>query len=198
MRDGRQPPAKITSETVRLHAKQPSFNSLIVAAIVTVSSVPKNLVIETPSKSRRKLPTTLKLELSSATEISVRSPFANAITPSSRTSEPKNSDESSEQLAQTLDSMRESLEPDSNVTAERNPQSEKHSAQRVSTAAGMQIDESDPHCANARASIDEITEPGSNVTVERAAHSQKQFAPSFSTEKGMQIDESDEQHQNTP
>jgi hypothetical protein len=72
IRDSRQPVAKTTSETVSQQAKQPLSNSAMVAGIGTVASVPKKNLIETQSKSRRKLSTTLKLELPSATEISVR------------------------------------------------------------------------------------------------------------------------------
>jgi hypothetical protein len=53
--------------------------------------------------------------------------------------------ESDEQSKKAPLSMRDSLEPDSNVTRERAWQSEKEESQIISTEAGMQIVESAAH-----------------------------------------------------
>jgi hypothetical protein len=58
-------------------------------------------------------------------------------------------DESDEHSGNAYSSIDESLEPDSNVTVERDPQSLKHCLPRFSTEEGMQIDESDEHSENA-------------------------------------------------
>jgi hypothetical protein len=63
------------------------------------------------------------------------------------------------------------LEPDSNVTVERDWHKEKQYLPRRSTDEGMQIDESDEQFKNADSSIDESLEPDSNVTAERDLHS---------------------------
>jgi hypothetical protein len=88
--------------------------------------------------------------------------------------------------------MQDSLEPDSNVIADRDSQSKKQPWQSLSTDAGRQIDESNPHFANVRASSDERREPDSKVTVESDSHSEKHSSPMFSIDEGMQIDESNE------
>jgi hypothetical protein len=52
-------------------------------------------------------------------------------------------EESDEHSQNARASMDESFEPDSNVTVERDSQSEKHSSPSCSTEEGMHIDESD-------------------------------------------------------
>jgi hypothetical protein len=79
-------------------------------------------------------------------------------------------DESDEQRKNANFVTDESLEPDSNVTVERDWQSPKHPLLSFSTDEGMQIDESEEHFRNADSSIDESFEPDSNVTVERDRH----------------------------
>jgi hypothetical protein len=63
----------------------------------------------------------------------------------------------------------ESLEPDSNVTVERDPHLEKHDPPRLSTLEGMQIDESDEQsqnadCPRARAAPSRLTSRTSTRT----------------------------------
>jgi hypothetical protein len=80
-------------------------------------------------------------------------------------------DESDEHAENANDSMRESLEPDSNVTLQSAPQQEKQKSPTTSTGHGMQIDESDEQNSKARHSRPESLEPHSNVTLESARHS---------------------------
>jgi hypothetical protein len=87
----------------------------------------------------------------------------------------------------------ERLEPDSNVTVERDLHLEKHSLSRRVTEAGMQIDETDEQERKAKSWIAESLEPDSKVTAERESHPKKQDSPSLSREEGRQIDESEEQ-----
>jgi hypothetical protein len=79
-------------------------------------------------------------------------------------------DESDEQDEKADFSIRESLQPDSNVTLESTVHSMKQPAQRSSTDDGMQIDESDEQDENAHFSIRESLQPDSNVTLESAVH----------------------------
>jgi hypothetical protein len=76
-------------------------------------------------------------------------------------------DESDEQYENADPSIDDSLEPDSNVTVERDSHTQKHPLPSFSTDEGMQIDESDEQCENDSSPIDESIEPDSNVTVER-------------------------------
>jgi hypothetical protein len=101
-------------------------------------------------------------------------------------------DESDEHPENTSGSIDESLEPDSNVTVERDSHAEKQLLESLSTEAGMQIDESE-QSQNADSSINKSLEPDSNVAVERDRHPPKHPGQSFSTEEGMQTDEKDEQ-----
>jgi hypothetical protein len=80
-------------------------------------------------------------------------------------------DESLEHFANAEGSMHERLEPDSNVTDERDQHSEKQDSQSFSTEEGMQIDESDEHFEKTIRSMPESLEPDSNVTDERDSHS---------------------------
>jgi hypothetical protein len=61
--------------------------------------------------------------------------------------------ESDEQKENDISAIDESLELDSNVTVERDLQSEKHASPRLSTEEGMQIDKSDEQSQNADAPI---------------------------------------------
>jgi hypothetical protein len=54
-------------------------------------------------------------------------------------------DERDEHSANTMSSIHESLEPDANVTAEREEHRPKHRLQIRSTDDGMKIDKSDEH-----------------------------------------------------
>jgi mannitol-1-phosphate/altronate dehydrogenase len=89
-------------------------------------------------------------------------------------------------------SMRNNLEPLSNVMVEREDP-ENQPVQSVSTEEGMQIDDSDEQSWNAQPSIQERLEPDSNSTADNARHPEKQYSHSVSTEEGMQIIESDVQ-----
>jgi hypothetical protein len=79
-------------------------------------------------------------------------------------------DESDEQEKNDNSAIDESLEPDSNVTVERELHPEKHPVPRLSTQEGMQINESDKQKENDISAIEESLEPDSNVTVERDSH----------------------------
>jgi hypothetical protein len=105
-------------------------------------------------------------------------------------------DESDEQNENAHISMRESLQPDSNVTLESAVHLLKQNSQRCSTDDGMQIDESDEQYKNACISICESLQPDSNVTFESALHELKQDSQRCTTDDGMQIDESDEHDEN--
>jgi hypothetical protein len=76
-------------------------------------------------------------------------------------------DESDEHPENADSSIDESLEPDSNVTVERDSHPQKHLKSSLSTEDGMQIDESDGQYKNEDSAIDESLEPNSNVIVER-------------------------------
>jgi Arc/MetJ-type ribon-helix-helix transcriptional regulator len=84
-------------------------------------------------------------------------------------------EESDEQFENACDSIRESLEPDSNVTLESARHTAKQRSERTSTDDGMQIDESDEQYPNASDSIRENLEPDSNVTLETILFPQKQW-----------------------
>jgi hypothetical protein len=58
----------------------------------------------------------------------------------SKTDDGMQIDERDEHHKNAFDSIRETLEPDSNVTIERDPQLQKHSLPIRSTNAGMQTD----------------------------------------------------------
>jgi hypothetical protein len=75
-------------------------------------------------------------------------------------------DESDAQSENAFSSIDESLEPDSNVTAERERQSPKHSLPRLSRREGRQIDESDEQKENANFPTEQSLEPDSKITVE--------------------------------
>jgi hypothetical protein len=79
-------------------------------------------------------------------------------------------DESDEQYRNAYFSIRESLEPDSNVRLESELHCEKQYSQRTSTDDGMQIDDSDEQYQNAYFSLRESLEPDSNVTLESPSH----------------------------
>jgi hypothetical protein len=79
-------------------------------------------------------------------------------------------DESDSHTQNACFSIRDSLEPDSNVIIARTPLLEKQDSQIVSTEDGMQIDVSDVHNLNASFSIRESLEPDSNVTVKMPLH----------------------------
>jgi hypothetical protein len=64
-------------------------------------------------------------------------------------------DESDEHERKASGLISESLEPDSNVTVERDLHPQKHHWPSFSTEEGMQIDESDRHEANTDSAIDE-------------------------------------------
>jgi hypothetical protein len=87
--------------------------------------------------------------------------------PSLSTEEGMQIDESDEHKENADSPIDESLEPDLNVTVERDLHSKKHIVPSFSTEEGMQIDESDGQDENADFSIDKSLEPDSNVTVER-------------------------------
>jgi hypothetical protein len=62
--------------------------------------------------------------------------------------------------------IRDSFEPDSNITIESVQQPEKHFKPTTSTEAGMTMDESDRHSKKAKSPIRDTFEPDSNVTLE--------------------------------
>jgi hypothetical protein len=63
--------------------------------------------------------------------------------------------------------IRESLEPDSNLTIESLAHRAKHPAQITSTLDGIETDESNEHAPNADFPIRESRESRPNVTVDR-------------------------------
>jgi hypothetical protein len=77
-------------------------------------------------------------------------------------------DESDEHHENAHFSIRESLQPDSNVTLESPVHPLKQNSQSNSTDDGIQIDESDEQRQNAHFSIRESLQPDSNVTLESA------------------------------
>jgi hypothetical protein len=83
-------------------------------------------------------------------------------------------DERDEHWTNADTSIDESLEPEPNVTVERDPHRKKHALPSVLTEERREIDESDEQSANASAPIDESSEPDSNLTVDRDLQSKKQ------------------------
>jgi hypothetical protein len=75
-------------------------------------------------------------------------------------------DDSLEQFKNADVFIRESFEPDSNETVEREEHEAKQDLPIVSTVEGMQIDDSNEQYANVKPPIDESTEPLSNTTLE--------------------------------
>jgi hypothetical protein len=75
-------------------------------------------------------------------------------------------DESDEQDENANRSIRETLQPDSNLTLESALHQRKQPSQRSSTDDGMQIDESDEHNQNAHFSIRETLLSDSKITLE--------------------------------
>jgi hypothetical protein len=122
----REPLSKITFEIVPHSRKHPTSNCSINFGIVTSRLLPKYNFIRTPSKSRRNAPKTLKCRFPSEIEISCRLRPSNALGPSSRRPGGMQIDESDGQFQNADSSMDESLEPNSNVTVERDLHPEKH------------------------------------------------------------------------
>jgi hypothetical protein len=83
-------------------------------------------------------------------------------------------DESDGHDENTNCSIRESLEPGSNVTLESLGHPLKLLCPRTSTDAGTQIDESDEQASNADSSIRETFEPASKLTSETSGFPEKQ------------------------
>jgi hypothetical protein len=79
-------------------------------------------------------------------------------------------DASNEQDENAYFSIRESLQPHSNLTFESALHPLKQNSQRTTTDDGMQIDESDEQDENAEFSIRESLQPDSNLTLESASH----------------------------
>jgi hypothetical protein len=80
--------------------------------------------------------------------------------------------------------MNESLEPDSNVTAESEEQFSKQCSAIISREEGMQIDHSAEQQENALGPMNEGAERDSNVTVRSDEHSWKPCSPSGSSVEG--------------
>jgi hypothetical protein len=83
-------------------------------------------------------------------------------------------DESDGHDAKTRDFRRDSFEPASNVTVERDWHPEKHSTPSISTAAGMQTEESDEQPRNDFVCMQISLELVSKVTADMDGHSLKQ------------------------
>jgi hypothetical protein len=77
-------------------------------------------------------------------------------------------DESLEQFENAEHSIRNSLEPGSNVTFQSALQSRKQLLQSIFTADGMQIDGSETQDRNAHFSMRDSLERASNVTLDSA------------------------------
>jgi hypothetical protein len=125
-------------------------------------------MIDVPAKLTKNSSLILKFKFPSSTLISFNFVESKAPDPTLITVAGIQIDESDEQLENACRSIRESLEPDSNVTLERARHSWKHFSQTTSTDDGMQIDETDEHSENACFSIRASLELASNVTLESA------------------------------
>jgi hypothetical protein len=90
-------------------------------------------------------------------------------------------------------SIRDSLEPDSNVTSLKALHDPKQPLQRTSTLDGMHMDDNELPL-KALTSIRDRLEPGSNVTVDRLKHPLKQPSQRISTPVGMHIDDNELHH----
>jgi hypothetical protein len=76
------------------------------------------------------------------------------------------SDANDERPESAFASIRIKFEPDSNVNDDSELQRDKHSSQRISTEAVIQVDSDDEHKASAFASIRIKFDPDSNANVE--------------------------------
>jgi hypothetical protein len=168
-----EPDSKSTREIVSQSLKQPGPNPSTLARIRTSAPFPKYFLAQIQAKSKRKSPQTLKWRFPSATEISPRFGAARPAFPNSRSPIGISNDESDAHEQNTSSPIDESLELDSNLTAERESHPKKHWLPTSSTEDGMEIDESE-HAQNADSWMHERLESGSNVTAERDTPSEKQ------------------------
>jgi hypothetical protein len=113
------------------------------------SPLPNFFTIAVPSKLTKKWSMVLKCKLPSSTEISPTFVRSNAPAPISTSFAGMQIDESDEQPSNARDSIRESLEPASNVTLESALHPSKQALPSISTDDGMQIDTSDQQSENA-------------------------------------------------
>jgi hypothetical protein len=90
---------------------------------------------------------------------------SNAPSPSSERVAGRQIDDSDEHNQNAYSSIRESLQPASNVTLESPSHQQKQCSQTTSTDHGTQIERSDEQNSNAYRSIRESFEPASNATL---------------------------------
>jgi hypothetical protein len=121
IRESREPASNVRHQTVRRPEKQPGSRRSIVLGIIMRPSFPRHLLIAVHSKFIRKFPLTLKWQFPSSTEISSIFVVYRAKQLSSRRPDGRQIDESDEHPVNAEASIRESLEPDSNVMVEREP-----------------------------------------------------------------------------
>jgi hypothetical protein len=144
-RESFEPDSNLKLETVRFPEKQLQSNSSISAGMIIACALPKYRMIDVRSELTRKSSRILKRKLPSSIEIHVRVVQLMALGSSRKRAAGMQIDESDEQSANVDGSIRESLEPDSNVTCESALHPRKHLSPRTATDDGMQIDRSDEH-----------------------------------------------------
>jgi hypothetical protein len=83
-------------------------------------------------------------------------------------------------------SIRDKIDPDSNITEESDQHSKKQPSLKTSTNEGTMISIR-PVSANANFSIRDKIDPDSTVTEESDLHGKKQPSPKTSTDKGRMI-----------
>jgi hypothetical protein len=167
MQQSGEPDVNITVEIVGHSKKQPPSIRSISFGILTSPAFPKYFFMQTPAKSKRKLPRTLKWRFPSATKISRRGAPSKAPLPNSRSSGGSQIDARDEHSQKAWAPIDERFETASNVIDRSELHSWKQRSPSSSTEEGMQIDESDEHFANAAAWIEQRLEPGSKVAVAR-------------------------------
>jgi hypothetical protein len=163
--------SKITLETNLFlqNQRQPSVS--IKSGIMIAAECPKHLMIDVHSKFTKNSPTILKAQFPSAIEISSRFVLSKVPSPIPESVAGMQIDERDEQNSNANCSIRESLQPDSNVTLESASHQLKQNSQRSSTHDGMEIDESDEQDQNAHFSSRESLQSDPNITLESALHS---------------------------
>jgi hypothetical protein len=136
MRLSFEPGSMMRREMLRKTAKQPDPIVSTSIGIQTVSLSPKYRLRQTPSKSRRKSPATLKFGFAGSTEMWSRQRLESAAEPNSQNRGGRQIDET-RVAKKARSSRRRSWDPYANVIVEKTAQPEKQSTPSVSTAEGM-------------------------------------------------------------
>jgi hypothetical protein len=154
IRETLHPNAKITLETNLFPKKQRQPRLSISSGIMIAAECPKHLMIDLHSKLTKNSHLIFKSRLPSAIEISSRFVSSKTPSPIPESVAGMQIDGSDEQDENAYAPIRESLQPDSNLTLESAVHPLKQRSQRSSTEDGMQTDTKTGH----------LSEPDSDPT----------------------------------